>query len=85
MAFSKPTLQQISDRIISDFESRLSTLWNKSVTLLRRSVLRVMGRMLRLYFSNPAYRKFVKGVGQEGVAPENLTEYFGYGVYVGRK
>jgi arsenite methyltransferase len=48
-------------------------------------MLRTMGRMLKLYFSNPAYRQFVKGVGQGGIAPENLTEFFGYGMYVGRK
>ena len=36
--------------------------------ILRRyglgGMLRVMGRMLRLYAKSPAYRKFVKGVGQ---------------------
>jgi len=48
-------------------------------------MLRVWGRMLRLYFQNPAYRRFVKRVSQGGVVPENLNEYFGYGLYVGRK
>lgn len=47
--------------------------------------LRVLGRMLRLYARSPAYRKFVKGVGQQGVTPANLEEYFGYGLFVGRK
>jgi len=45
----------------------------------------VMGRMLRLYFGNPAYRKFVKEVKQGGVIPAHLVDYFGYGIYVGRK
>ena len=30
-------------------------------------------------------RKFVKKVKKEGIAPKNLSEYFGYGLYVGRK
>lgn len=48
-------------------------------------MLRVMGRMLWLYVNNPAYRKFVKEVRQGGIIPDNLEEYFGYGLYVGRK
>jgi arsenite methyltransferase len=44
-----------------------------------------MLRMLRLYLRNPAYRDFVKSVSQSGIVPDNLTEYFGYGIYVGRK
>jgi ubiquinone/menaquinone biosynthesis C-methylase UbiE len=48
-------------------------------------MLRVMGRMLRLYVKNPAYREFVKRVRQGGVAPANLVEYFGYGLFVGQK
>ena len=42
-------------------------------------------RALVLYIRNPAYRAFVKGVRKGGVVPENLSEYFGYGMYVGRK
>lgn len=48
-------------------------------------MLRVSWRMLRLYARNPAYRGFVKRVRQGGVVPGNLQEYFGYGLYVGRK
>ncbi|MGB2955098.1 MAG: hypothetical protein WBB64_03920 [Anaerolineales bacterium] len=48
-------------------------------------MIRVMWRMFSLYFSNPAYKKFVKSVQEEGVTPKGLEEYFGYGVYVGRK
>jgi arsenite methyltransferase len=50
-----------------------------------RGMLRVWGRMLRLYAKNPAYRRFLKRVRQEGLMPENLNDYFGYGLYVGRK
>jgi arsenite methyltransferase len=42
-------------------------------------------RGLAMYIRNPAYRAFVKGVRQGGVVPQNLDEYFGYGMYVGRK
>ena len=45
----------------------------------------VYGRSLSLYARNPAYGKFVKGVGQRGVTPKNLVDYFGYGLYIGRK
>jgi ubiquinone/menaquinone biosynthesis C-methylase UbiE len=48
-------------------------------------MLRVWGRMLRLYVKNPAYRQFVKRVSQGGITPKNLDQYFGYGLYVGRK
>lgn len=34
---------------------------------------------------NPHYREFLKKVRSEGLIPDNLTEYFGYGLYVGRK
>jgi len=57
--------------------------------ILRRygwgGMIRVVKRMLSLYARNPAYRGFVKAVREEGITPENLDEYFGYGVYVGRK
>lgn len=48
-------------------------------------LLGVMGRMLRLYATSPAYRAFVKQVRQGDVVPKNLAEYFGYGLFVGRK
>ena len=57
--------------------------------ILRRyglgGMLRVTGRMLRLYAKSPAYRQFVKAIRQEGVVPDNLEEYFGYGLFVGQK
>jgi hypothetical protein len=37
------------------------------------------------YLRNPAYRRFVRSVREAGVVPDNLDEYFGYGMYVGRK
>ena len=45
----------------------------------------VYARILRLYLRNPAYRQFVKRVRQAGATPPNLVDYFGYGLYVGRK
>jgi len=57
--------------------------------ILRRyglgGMLRVWWRTLLLYARSPAYRRFVKEVRQGGVLPENLEEYFGYGLYVGQK
>ncbi len=51
----------------------------------RGGMLRVIGRMLRLYATNPHYREFVKRIRQGGIVPEHLDEYFGYGLFVGRK
>jgi len=48
-------------------------------------MLRVLWRTLRLYTRSKAYREFVAGVRQGGITPENLDEYFGYGLFVGRK
>jgi arsenite methyltransferase len=50
-----------------------------------RGMLRVLLRTLRLYARNPRYRRFVKEVQQRGITPDGLHEYFGYGLYVGRK
>jgi ubiquinone/menaquinone biosynthesis C-methylase UbiE len=45
----------------------------------------IYGRILLLYLKNPAYRKFLGEVNKVGMVPKNLDEYFGYGLYVGRK
>ncbi len=50
-----------------------------------RGMLGILGRMLALYVRNPAYRKFVGEVRRAGLTPPNLTEYFGYGLFVGVK
>jgi ubiquinone/menaquinone biosynthesis C-methylase UbiE len=50
-----------------------------------RGMLRIWWRTLRLYLRNPAYRRFVKSIYQGGLIPDNLGQYFGYGLYVGRK
>jgi arsenite methyltransferase len=48
-------------------------------------MLRIWSRMLVLYFRNPAYRQFLKSVRKQGIAPKNINEFFGYGIYVGKK
>jgi SAM-dependent methyltransferase len=48
-------------------------------------MLRVMCRTASLYVRSPDYRRFVKEVREGGITPENLDEYFGYGIYIGRK
>jgi len=62
---------------------------NEAREILRRygcrGMLGVLYRILSLYARSPAYRRFVKEVREGGVAPENLNEYLGYGIYVGRK
>jgi SAM-dependent methyltransferase len=51
----------------------------------RGGVVRSSLRALGLYVRSPEYRAFVKGVRQAGIIPPNLNEYFGYGLYVGKK
>lgn len=57
--------------------------------ILRRygwgGMLGVLWRMLSLYARSPAYRRFVKQMREGEVLPENLEEYFGYGLFVGQK
>jgi len=53
--------------------------------ILSFALSRVLGRMLSLYAQSPAYRRFVQGIRASGVMPENLEEYFGYGLFVGQK
>lgn len=48
-------------------------------------MLKVFGRMIKLYTQSPDYRKFVKEARQGGIVPEKLDEYFGYGLFVGQK
>ena len=48
-------------------------------------MLRSLCRALSLYLRNPSYRRFVKKVRKEGITPDNLEEYLGYGLFVGRK
>ena len=62
---------------------------NEARGILRRyglgGMLRVLSRIVSLYSRNPAYRTFLRAVREQGVTPEHLDEYFGYGIYVGRK
>jgi hypothetical protein len=44
-----------------------------------------MCNAFKLYLKNPNYRRFVKKVQTKGVTPPNLTEYFGYGIYIAQK
>jgi len=38
-----------------------------------------------LYIRNSDYREFVKSIREEGLTPPNLDDYFGYGIYIGKK
>ena len=62
---------------------------NEVKNIIRRyglmEMLSILYRILRLYIRNPAYRTFLKEIREVGPAPENLDEYFGYGIYVGRE
>jgi SAM-dependent methyltransferase len=62
---------------------------NETRGILRRygcgGMLGIFWRLLSLYARNPAYRRFVKQVRKGGLVPENIEEYFGYGIYVGKR
>ena len=48
-------------------------------------MLRIFYRALSLYARSPYYRRYVKEVREKGITPDNIEEYLGYGIYVGRK
>ena len=89
MPFDRPTLQTIVDRIQSDFESRI----DGASTILRRSVLRVMGRVYAgathlLYgylsflkdqlFATSADIEFLETIGSEyGISRKSATRATG--------
>jgi len=50
-----------------------------------RQLLGTWCTTLSLYIRSPEYRRFLKEIKATGVIPKNLFEYFGYGIYVGRK
>jgi SAM-dependent methyltransferase len=47
--------------------------------------LNSMIRAFGLYLRNPDYREYVQSIGKAGIKPPNLEEYFGYGIYIGKK
>lgn len=49
-------------------------------------VLRPWGRLLSLYVKSPVYRKAINEMTKKARnVPKNMFDYFGYGLYVGRK
>jgi arsenite methyltransferase len=76
----------LDDIVVRTYEIDLKT---ETRGIFRRygcgGMLGIYRRILVLYVKNPAYRAFVKQVRQGGVTPKNLAEYFGYGLYIGRK
>ena len=42
-------------------------------------------RAFGLYLRDPAYREFLGSIREEGLTPPDLEEYFGYGIYIGKK
>jgi arsenite methyltransferase len=47
--------------------------------------LRSLWRALGLYLTNQNYREFLQSIRQEGITPPDLENYFGFGIYVGKK
>ena len=76
----------LRDLVVRTYETKVE---KETKALVSRygygGMLRTFYRALVLYARNPEYRRFVKGVGKDGIAPDGLLEYLGYGIYVGRK
>ncbi len=76
---------------LTEIETRIQSINTQEETrgILQRygcgGILGVLWRTFKLYLRDPAYRRFVKKVQGQGVLPQNLDEYFGYGLFVGRK
>jgi ubiquinone/menaquinone biosynthesis C-methylase UbiE len=49
------------------------------------NIIMAWGRALGLYMKDPGYRLFIKELKDSGTIPDQLFDYFGYGLYVGRK
>lgn len=49
------------------------------------NIITAWGRALGLYMKDPSYRSFIKELKDSGTIPDQLYDYFGYGLYVGRK
>lgn len=68
--------------------SRISTR-EESRGLLQRygwgGFLGSMWRALGLYLSSREYREFLQSIREEGITPPHLEDYFGYGIYIGKK
>jgi SAM-dependent methyltransferase len=81
----------LSDVGLTDLVSKVDgvDIKEESRGILKRygcgGLLGIFARMFLLYLKNPAYREFVKGTQNDGVAPESAAENFGYGLYIGRK
>lgn len=48
-------------------------------------MIKTMLRAAKMYLTNPKYREFLSRVQKTGITPPNLTEYFGYGIFVAQK
>jgi ubiquinone/menaquinone biosynthesis C-methylase UbiE len=76
---------------LEDISSSVATVDVKDETrgILQRygcgGLLGILARTFALYIRNPEYRKFVKSTREQGVVPDSVNEYFGYGLYLGRK
>jgi len=44
-----------------------------------------VGRAFNLYLRSPAYREFVGSIREEGITPPHLEDFFGFGIYIGKK
>lgn len=51
-----------------------------------KDIFKPWGRLLSLYIKSPVYRRVIKDLMRESLnIPRNVFDYFGYGLYVGKK
>jgi arsenite methyltransferase len=80
--------------VAAGLEDIIVKIFNIDVQVESRGVLQryglagmlgVLCRTASLYIKSPDYREFVREVRKGGLTPKDLDEYFGYGLYIGRK
>jgi SAM-dependent methyltransferase len=81
----------LEDAGLVDIFYRISTISTREESrgILERygwgGFLGSMGRAFSLYLRSPQYREFVGSIREEGIIPPYLEDFFGFGIYIGKK
>jgi len=77
----------LSDIVVKNYKFPLLGQFVSDIRMIGfTGFFKACGRLLSLYFKSSTYREAIKEMKKEGWrSPKNLFEYYGYGIYVGRK
>ena len=78
---------KLHDIVVNPCKTTIITQWINEVKMTPFiEVVKPWGRLFSLYFKDPLYRKVIHEMVKESMnIPRNIFDYFGYGLYVGRK